>query len=608
MDIRNLVEPSNSAPRPVTQSPVLTERHSSLSEDPSSPPNPPLSRRQTVSSLLNEDESDYLNNRSSHVNSTSTTTPPQIPSHVISSPAEERSQSPLAKRPLMDSPGNTPRVEQTSPHLPKRPRLNEDTISPKSKSSAPGNTTLPIRPTQSRSSSDTSALEPKDHLSSVNAKEEGKSSPPIADKHPSHDQTVDGHLPQKTKSDFSSTDQTDAQQALLHPQPSNPNVAHDSKPSGNEMNSTNNPNGDGNGNGHVKPSGEPTSRNSIENKSINSGDQVQPRLRKDIQVPVWARNFRVWKGGRRITLVNGSRSYDNSNRQRPPPPSHQSSTSASYTNNISQVPSASGLPLSLTSVLPYEDITRRITTWLFAKLTQLEADRRFVEVEVKVGGIFDKKNDKRINLPILTESVLNFDFAKAETYFRPGVSDLQFKSACSLFDKIAKETKGTDMPTRIAAMPTRSTTDRFFNHPKTADRIRQTVDDQGNQVELMVKRTIDHLVVFSPGDLMDYRISVSVEIPQNPAEIDLSALRPVNERHKNRLAFVHSALEVDLTSVTSGVEKSHEIELEFNKDMLVEHFEGMSRPESAGVSSQKFEELIRFAVDNTRLIMRTLSR
>ena len=44
----------------------------------------------------------------------------------------------------------------------------------------------------------------------------------------------------------------------------------------------------------------------------------------------------------------------------------------------------------LRGILPFNDLTRKITTWLYVTLVNLEEDKKHVEVEIKLGKIYDK--------------------------------------------------------------------------------------------------------------------------------------------------------------------------------------------------------------------------
>lgn len=636
MDIRSLIGPSSGVqdkPEPAPEPPQQIEKQHSLQDgtysrhSTSSPTQ--SSRRQTVSSLLNEDESDYLKNRANdHANAT---TSPLLTSRVNSSPIGERSQSPLAKRPLLDSPELISKSVHTSPHLPKKPRIKEDVTSPRTKSTTPLQDT--VVPGASMSSTNTTTTtdnkSPKTERTAIDREyllaykttsEEGNSSPPPLRRESREGDFSTGHLPPKVepRSSINTTNTHENPSSLPHslPPPPKPRAASNATKSvQSAMDRSKEQNGSGSND--RKPNGSTSNSETSKGESARLLGMTKPR--KYERPPIWAQSYRQLNNMRRIQMVNGpgGRNGDHqrqqiSNRAQRPPmqqqqqsPHQRTGAPANYVNNLSQVDSKSGLPLSLTSVLPYEDITRKITEWLYVKLYNLEEQRQYVEVEVKVGQILDKKDDERLNLPITTEAVVNRDYAKTNTHFSSGVSEPQFKTACSFLDSIANETKGTDKPTRIAAMPMTSTRDLFFHNPKSPDNIRQTLNKDGDEVERILKQTVDHLVVFSPGDLLDYRVSISLEIPQTAADVDLSRLKVVNERYKNRLSYVHRAFEVDLTSVTSGPVTSHEIELEINKEMLLGYYDSLARKEKD--SSLRFEELVRFTVDNTRLIMRKLS-
>jgi hypothetical protein len=97
----------------------------------------------------------------------------------------------------------------------------------------------------------------------------------------------------------------------------------------------------------------------------------------------------------------------------------------------------SGLPTSITNVTPYEDLTRKITEWLFSNILELGDEKQYIEVEFKFGKICTKSNDQRLTLPVITETVLRPDYTRAETFFQAALSDEQFGRANTFLDELS---------------------------------------------------------------------------------------------------------------------------------------------------------------------------
>lgn len=646
MDINRLIVSSNveQDTSETTSQPANADFQGPIQDETWSPAasSSPASRRQTVSSLLNDDESDYLNSRvnaaneksNQHIAAHGSQTSPILPS----SPLVERSQSPLTTRPLRDSPDQRTKSNHNSPSIPRRSLQSDGIVSPKTKAAISGvqlssrasAPNLPHPPTNG-----SKMIEHLSHedltASRGNISEEGNSSPPAIRRESNEGELNTGHLPLKREPRSSVVTSTSS--SVAHATPSSflpSSLPPTPKDQSNRaaMHKPKQPNGHSLGNGYEK------SDNNIHEKENIKGEPVyrqdaSPSSPKRVkhtrydEPPIWAQSYRALNNMRKIQVVNQplrngypQRNHAPMRSQRPPqrqggprplqrpPPQQQQQPAGSA---LSQIPNASGLPFSLTDVLPFEDITRKVTEWLYATLTNLGENRKYVEVEVKFGQIFERKTDERLSLPVTTETVINSEFAKNQTAFRATMPDQLFKLAAGFLDSLANDGKGSDKPTKIVAYPVSHTRDLSFAPRGNADNIRLTLNKEDQEIERMIKRPIDHLVVYSPGDLLDFRISIALEIPQTAADIDLTKLEPRSERVKTRLSYLHRAFQVDLTSVVSDkISTSLELELEINKQLMLEYFEALTRREKD--ASLKFEELIRFTIDNTRLIMRKLSR
>lgn len=626
MDIRSLIGPPNAGvDTPETSAQASNPESQSSAHEASCSPAPsssPASRRQTVSSLLNDDSSDYPQTRSEKtVDTSKPQDSPTLTSRGVSSPIDDRSQSPLTTRPLRDSPDQRVRSNHTSPSIAKRALLLDDITSPKTVSAVPG-VFSSARPAHSpaitsRRSESTSHDDP---LTTHNSNEEGNSSTPATSKEAKEGDSSIGHLLPKPVHRSTGISTESSPTTHEHPQSLPPSLPPKAQPSVSPSTEkpTMEPVKELNGNGHIN--GDMDEKENLKVVSTKtSPPTVKPR-RYD-EPPIWALSYRRLNNMRMIQTRNQGplrqgdyqRQHGSHRTNRPPHShSHQQVHYASQKSQpprvttLSQIPSMSGLPVSLTDVLPYEDLTRKITEWLFATLHNLGEERQYVEVEVKLGQIMQRKIDKRLSLPVTTETVVSPDYAKTQTTFQASMLEQQFKAAAAFLDKLASDTKGTDKPTRIVSYPVNSTRDLVFQPPGT-DNCRVTLNKEDQEIERIVKRRVDNLVVYSPGDLLDFRISISLEIPVTGADIDLTQLPVKTERVKNRLSYAHRAFQVDLTSVvTDKINNTQELEVEINKPLMLEYFDALSRGDKD--ASLRFEELVRFTVDNTRLILRKISR
>lgn len=629
MDIRSLIGPPNvGVDAPDTSEQASNPESQSSAQDASCSPAPsssPASRRQTVSSLLNDDSSDYLQGRSERtVDTSKPQVSPTLTSREVSSPIDDRSQSPLSTRPLRDSPDQRVRSNHSSPSITKRALLLDEITSPKTASAVSGvfSSARPAQHSSAFASRRSKSTSQDDPLTTHNSNEEGNSSPPATSGETREEDSGIGHLPSKAVHHSTGLGTGSSPTTNEHPQrvPSLPPPlkAQPSISPGTER-STMQPVKELNGNGHIN--GEIDEKENPKVAPTKAFPTLTVKPKRYDEPPIWALSYRKLNNLRMIqTRTQGPLRHGDYQRQQashrtnrplhyqPHQQAHHASqkSQASRATTLSQIPSMSGLPVSLTDVLPYEDLTRKITEWLFATLHNLGDERQYVEVEVKLGQIMQRKIDKRLNLPVTTETVVSPDYARTQTFFQASMLEQQFKAAAAFLDALASESKGTDKPTRIVSYPVNSTRDLVFQ-PPGADNCRVTLNKEDQEIERIIKRRVDNLVVHSPGDLLDFRISISLELPVTGADIDLTQLAVKTERVKNRLSYVHRAFQVDLTSVvTDKVNNTQELEVEINKPLMLEYFDALSRGEKD--ASLRFEELIRFTLDNTRLILRKISR
>ncbi|KAA8908773.1 hypothetical protein TRICI_004742 [Trichomonascus ciferrii] len=256
---------------------------------------------------------------------------------------------------------------------------------------------------------------------------------------------------------------------------------------------------------------------------------------------------------------------------------------------------------TITGVVPFEDLSRKVTEWLYGNLDQLETDaRQHVEVELKLGTICDKATEKRLQMPVVTETILRSDYARADTFFQACMSDAQFNNANGFLDELA----GKRPPTVTRQLS--KTRDSIYA-ARGPGKTRVTFNEGTGATERVIKTRIADLMIFSPGDLLDIRISISTETPAQPSAAENG--NPATVRHKNRQTYVHSTGQVDLTSVVTGSANraTKELEVELDAAQLVCFFDAYK----SGADPQamdKFEDFIRSGVDNTRIIARRISR
>jgi polynucleotide 5'-triphosphatase len=317
----------------------------------------------------------------------------------------------------------------------------------------------------------------------------------------------------------------------------------------------------------------------------NGGTVTTPKPKRYKVPPIWAQKWRSKIGGRINPEI----------------------VAQPVRNNKSEG-SVSGLPASISGVTPYEDLTRKITEWVYSHLMQLNEERQYVEVEFKMGTICNKQTDRRIDLPVVTETLVNAEYAKSSTRFVAALSDEQFSNANVILDGLAGNSSTNNSTITLTKKNDARTRDLIYTNKKSAGNIRTTLDESDQMVACICKRRVSDLVVYSPGDLLDYRISISVETPYDEPS-KLKALPPTLIRNKNRQSYTQKGVQVDLTSVISGDsgKSTKELELELDGPLLTSFFDSFN-DRTDPRAMDKFEELIKLGLDNTRVMARKLGR
>lgn len=609
MDISSLIGPSSggsdeakaSAP---TFTPDPLQRAQSNSE---SPVPMQMSRRQTVSSLLNEDESDYLQSRI-------------CAERDRSIDLGRADQSPVPLPPT----GSLPRESTTSPLLHSRSQsIHSPTEAIEFQRRLNGQP--PIQPSPVLRSTQTRTHEFADNTSQfIKQVEPVKPLSPLSTAHheigrrdslphpPRRSSPISEEGNRSIHSRRESRDSTDIHVGQLPPKPgrrrssglsnsssqsSHEPVLPSSLPPPRKSQSFSSPglprNPRSKSNGELKPPS--TAEHIDETPSTLPKVPAIVKPKRYETPPIWAQSYRMLNKMPRILTRNPN--YRNGNQGQ-----------ISHIPKTSQIASTSGLPVSLTDVLPFEELTRKVTEWLFATLHQLGEDRKYAEVEIKLGRIIQKENDLRLSMPVITETVVRPDYARNLTYFVSSISDRQFDGAAHFLDSLAKGSKANPgKPTDIRADPPSHTKDVIYNILDNVDNVRVTLSEEDEILERIIKRRVDNLDVYSPGDLLDFRVTVSLEIPQSEAEYNMLKLSKNGQRVKNRLSFRHRAFQADLTLVTKEKNvASRELELEMNQELLLKYYHGLERGDKD--ASIEFEELVRFLIDNARLLLRKVSR
>ncbi|KAI8921928.1 CYTH-like domain-containing protein [Powellomyces hirtus] len=204
---------------------------------------------------------------------------------------------------------------------------------------------------------------------------------------------------------------------------------------------------------------------------------------------------------------------------------------------------------------PDEDIVLQVSEFIWRNISAVR-DGSHLEVEGKLGLIIDKHTNSRIRLPVMTETVL--------------MNDGQYR-----FDSNMTMDQHAHFNRTLNALVQRPGATVRYVHTKEVDhyhetgsrRVRVSIDQKTQKVkEVLVKQRVADLEIHLPNSPLDFRISISMEVPApQPPQDSVSRFR----RHKDRLSYSHQVIRVDLTQVRQfdGRDResnlTHECEVEF---------------------------------------------
>jgi mRNA capping enzyme, beta chain len=80
--------------------------------------------------------------------------------------------------------------------------------------------------------------------------------------------------------------------------------------------------------------------------------------------------------------------------------------------------------LSITGVIPYEELTRVVSDWLFENVVSRGdiGPGAEIEIEAKIGQLIDKNTNERLRLPVMTETVIAA--GNATTFFKSSMTEV----------------------------------------------------------------------------------------------------------------------------------------------------------------------------------------
>ncbi|EXJ79337.1 hypothetical protein A1O3_08839 [Capronia epimyces CBS 606.96] len=277
----------------------------------------------------------------------------------------------------------------------------------------------------------------------------------------------------------------------------------------------------------------------------------------------------------------------------------------------------------ITNVVPYEDLSRRVSDWIYQTIGMAEAPGAgaVFEIEAKLGSIVDEQTGHRLILPVETEALFNRDKFWGRTSFQTSMTVAQHQILNTFLNDLVHETMRDSTGRPVIGYDHPREYDEFYElteegrrnlapsiltwlNPRHKPRVRSTIDESTNRLKAqIIKSRLADIDIYNPNSDFDYRISISIESPWEGERQWLTEMTGGGrDRKKDRMSYRHLGYQIDLTQVsyTNRPEKEHELEIEISTEQI--------RVELANLRDgrpSKYEELVRGLLDNVRTLCRT---
>lgn len=318
--------------------------------------------------------------------------------------------------------------------------------------------------------------------------------------------------------------------------------------------------------------------------------------------PTWAQDYIPSFGQPTVGRSNGLNSFNNE----------------VSLNNISKL----SIP-SITGSIPRNDFNKLVTEWIWANVEGVKQDyvdipnvEDYIEIESKLGNIWDKVKDRRIQLPVNTECVVATDYVNQECFFKPGITLENFNDTKSFMSKLIQEAteklqQGKGDPNNKFIIENSHVVDLIASDSRRNDKPisgRVSLDTKTKRkTNSISKQRISDLYLHFPNTLFDLRMTLSVELPKelNDAAFEIFKKRVTMEREKERISYIHRATStrIDLTKVREKNNRipKYELELELNTPALLQSMRTVLD------DPLYYMDLVQAFLDNCKIITRHLS-
>lgn len=278
---------------------------------------------------------------------------------------------------------------------------------------------------------------------------------------------------------------------------------------------------------------------------------------------------------------------------------------------------------SITGSIPRNDFNKLVTEWIWANVEGVKQDYKdvpnvtdYIEIEMKLGNVWDKVKDCRIQLPVNTECVVATDYINQECYFKPGITLQNFNDTKAYLNKLIQEATEQQQLGRgninnkfvieNSHVVDMIASDSRRNDKPISGRVSFDVKTK-RKTNSISKQRISDLYLHLPNTLFDVRMSLSIELPNelNDAAFEIFKKRVTMEREKERTSYIHQATftRIDLTKVREKNNRipKYELELEINTPALLRSMHNVME------DPLYYIDLVQAFLDNGRIITRHLS-
>ena len=262
------------------------------------------------------------------------------------------------------------------------------------------------------------------------------------------------------------------------------------------------------------------------------------------------------------------------------------------------------------NIIPDDDLTKSVQDWVYATIFSIDPEvRQFIELEMKFGIIREGGSPDRINPPISSQAV----YTELDAHMTPNIDEVLFKELNKYIRSLGELTENSGKFSIIES----TTKDSVYRVGIATQRprfLRMSTDTRTGRIgQFIEKRHIAQLLLYSPKDSYDVKISLNLElpVPENDPPEKYQSQTPISIRTKERVSYIHndSCTRIDVTKVQtlsqnssrSSNENTYEVELEINTSALIAAFDNIT------TDSRQYAEVIRTFLNNGTIIRRKLT-